>query len=205
MKANWLICLIILFGCSKKHDPLFGEVNINGKIVGAVSNEPIPNAIVEMYNVVLRSSPLGGRNPVTTTVAARDTTDSFGNFSIQHTANGQYEFELLAHHTDRKYINPRRETIEQVGNHTRNMVCDRSGIAKIFLTNIAPIDTPYGISFRAAESIVLHNFYRDTVLHLKIVGNSLPTSIFYSSSNQPPQEFNVSVNPWDTVVLHHNY
>jgi hypothetical protein len=198
--------IIFIFGCSKKHDALYGLVTVSGKVTDIVSNEPIANAVVELMNVQ-RKYNIGGYNNVRTGTALTDTTDASGNYSFSINATGQYQFDLLANPMDPLHVNSDLTTgtytIQKVGNFSIDMQCLRSAYAKITLTNVSPIDTPYFISI---AGITLNNFYKDTLVYLKLVGSpDIPNTIIFNTSNQASETYQKTVGPWDTIPMQLNY
>jgi len=207
-----LFCLIVAFtGCKKKHDALYGDINVSGKITDIVSGEPIPNAIVYLYTVRNKYNGIG-YSPMVTDIALVDTADATGNYSMSIVAKGEYEFEFGADPNSAYYVNSvytvgsNHQRIKEVGSHTINQTCHRSAYAKVTLTNVAPIDTPYFITLSCQDNIVLNNYYKDTLVYLKLVGRSeYPNSIRFNKNNQDDSTYQRTVGPWDTIPMQFNY
>ena len=212
MKKIILYCLLVIFsGCKKKHDALYGNVSVSGKITDIVSGAPLPNAIVYLYTV--RETYNGiGYSPSVTDIALVDTADASGNYSMSIVAKGEYEFEFGADPNNLYYVNSgytvgyNHQRIKDVGSHTINQACHRSAWAKVTLTNVAPIDTPYFITLTCYDKILLNNYYKDTLVYLKLVGRSeYPNSIRFNKNNVEDNTYQKTVGPWDTIPMQFNY
>jgi hypothetical protein len=202
-KITFCACVaVLLFACEKKHDPLFGSVSVSGTVTDLVSNKPIANAVVELVTVRWSYNGLGyGRNR-TNTIAATDTTDATGNYSFAINATNEYEFDLVATPLSPLNVNSdftvgKDETIKTVGTHVRNLQCHRSACAKVSLTNVAPIDTPYSITLMSYGTINMHYRFKDTVVYLGLVGRAAyPNEIRFSKSgNNGVNSIQVTVAP----------
>lgn len=208
-----LIISIIIFGvlgCRKKHENIFGEVKVSGIITDIVSNQPISNCAVKLINVKLQRD-LIGNSPTTTDTAATTITDSEGKFLLSTIANGQYEFEIFADPKNDKYVNSnfsngQNRTIKTNGNTTLNLKIYRSAFARVILKNVPPIDTPYFINFRAQNNITINNFYRDTILFIKVESRpTLQSNINYNKNNEIINDYRFSISPWDTISINYQY
>ncbi len=127
-------------------------------------------------------------------------------------ANGQYAFDLIALPTDSLHVNSdftkgENYTIEAVGAHTVNLQCHRSAYAQVLITNTQPIDTANSLELSTAGfSIKLLNFYKDTLVYLKLVGLSSYTNyISFKKNSQTIYQTQRVVGPWDTIPLQVNY
>ncbi len=213
IKLAFFSGLMFLLGCKKeRHEVLIGLVNVNGQIRDIVSNEPIANCVVKLITVQLRPNGLGGYNSLRSDHFITDTTDVFGNYSFAINATGQYEFDISAEPANPLYVNSdytigQDETIKSVGTHTKDLFCHRSACAKVSVTNISPIDTPYAVILRSQGSyIVLNNYYRDTLINLKLVGRSThQNELRFDKSGQDPSYVQVTVGPWDTISVNFHY
>ena len=212
MKQLIIFSLLLLFiGCKKNHDPLYGEINISGIVTDIVSGAPIPNATVMLYTVRNRYNGIG-YSPIVTDIALTDTTDASGNYSMSIIANGEYEFEFGADPNSPNYVNSgytigyNHQRIKETGTHTINQPCHRSAYAKVTITNAAPIDTPYFLTLSCYDNILLNNYYRDTIVYLKLVGRpEYPNSIRFNKNNQVDNSVQQTVGPWDTIPMRFDY
>ena len=208
----FLYSLILIFiGCKKNHDPLYGEINLSGTVTDIVSGAPISNATVILYKVSERYNGIG-YSPVVTDIALTDTTDANGNYSMSIIANGEYEFEFGADPNNPNYVNSgftigyNHQRIKQTGTHIINQPCHRSAYAKVTITNVAPIDTPYFLTLSCYDHILLNNYYRDTIVYLKLVGRQeYPNSIRFNKNNMEDNTFQQTVGPWDTISMQFDY
>lgn len=212
MKRIILCCLLVVFaGCRKKHEALYGNVSVSGKVTDIVSGAPLPNAIVYLYAVRDQFNGIG-YIPIATDIVLVDTADASGNYAMSIVAKGEYEFEFGADPNSPYYVNSgytvgyNHQRIKEVGDHTINQACHRSAYAKVALTNVAPIDTPYFISLSCYDNLVLYNYYKDTLVYLKLVGRSdYPNSIRFNKNNQEDNTYQKTVGPWDTIPMQFNY
>lgn len=206
-----LFFILSISACKKKHELIFGQVTVSGKITDIVSNLPIQHSIVQLIKVELQPNGLGGTTAVRTETAIADTTDVFGDYSFTFTANGEYEFEVVALPTDEFHVlsdftSPQNHTIQTTGTFIKDLKCHRSAFAKVIITNIPPIDTPYFINLSAQNNINLNNFYKDTTVYLKLVGNpDFSNSIRFNKNNEQIQDLNRTVVAWDTIPMELNY
>ena len=212
MKNVIVLFLIFSFSaCKKKHENIYGDVTVSGKITDIVSNVPIQLAIVQLIKVELQPNGFGGTTAVRTETAIADTTDALGNYAISFTANGEYEFEVLAlpsddQHVHSDYTKPQDYTIQTVGTFIKDLKCHRSAFAKVTIKNMPPIDTPYFINLSAQNNITLNYFYKDTLVYLKLVGNlDFSNFIRLNKNNEEIQDLNRTVGAWDTIPMEFNY
>ncbi|WP_027420618.1 hypothetical protein [Crocinitomix catalasitica] len=213
MKKTMLYCLIILLsGCNKKQDLLYGDVNVSGQITDIVSGDPIPNAIVKLYKLKQIRNFIGYTSMIDEIIMF-DTSDINGNYAISIAADGAVGFELSADPQSDLFVssdytvNNSHQRITAVGTHILNQACHRSAYAKITLTNIEPIDTPYFISASSVvDDIVINNYSKDTVMYLKLVGrDTYPNSIRFNKNNNEDNTYQKTVGAWDTISMQFNY
>lgn len=117
-----------------------------------------------MIKVELQPNGLGGTSAVRAETAISDTTDSFGNYAMSFTANGVYEFDILALPSDEQHVlsdftNAQNHIIQTAGIFIKDLKCHWSAFAKVIVKNIPPIDTPYFINLSSQNNITLNNFY----------------------------------------------
>ncbi len=203
-----LLFIIALTGC-QKHDLLNGEIIVTGNVSDIISGEPIPNTIIQLTKVIWVGGLYGLVEQDMKTV---DTTDAFGNYSFSILAEGEYEFNILADPQNIFYVPSLYsvgivKTVKSIGYHTIDLPCHRSAWAEILLTNVAPIDTPYFISLSGnLESIDLFNFYKDTLVYLKLIGRpEYPNNLRFNKDNILDSTFDVTAYPWDTINLGFQY
>jgi hypothetical protein len=204
--------LIVVFACcKKKNDVLYGDVIVTGKITDIVSGAPLPNAIVYLYTVTEKYNGIG-YSPMVTGIALVDTADAFGNYAISIVAKGEHAFEFGADPNSPYYVNSdytvgyNHQRINDVGAHTINQACHRSAYAKVTLTNVAPIDTPMVLSLTCNDKILLSNYYKDSLVFLKLVGRKeYPNTIRFNKSNAEGITYQKTVGPWDTIPMQFNY
>jgi len=204
---------LLLLGCNKKHDPLFGLINISGRITDIVSGEPIPNAFVYLQVVELRPNLIGGYAPIVTNTAITDSSDVNGYYDLSIVANGEYDFQLYVDPRNPYYVNSNytigqnQQRVVTIGNHIMNQPCNRSAYAKVIIKNVPPIDTPYFLSLSAIDDgLTLNHFYKDTLVYLKLAGRSAyPNSVRFNKNNEQDNTYQITANPWDTVLMQFNY
>lgn len=202
---------MVVSSCKKKHELIYGQVNVSGKITDIVSNLPIQHSVVQLIKVELQPNGLGGTSAVRTEVAITDTTDAFGNYELSFTANGEYEFEILALPSDElhvlsDYTKPHDHSIQTAGTFIKDLSCHRSAFAKVTIKNIPPIDTPNFINLSAQNDINLNHFYQDTTVYLKLVGKAdFSNSIRFNKNNQQIQDLQRTVPAWDTILMELDY
>ncbi len=210
---KWLFLLLIFnfSACKKKHENIYGQVIVSGKITDIVSNLPIQNSLVQLIKVEQLPNGLGGTSAVSTEIAIADTTDALGNYTLSFTATGEYEFEVLAlpsddQHVLSDYTKSQDHTIQTAGAFIKDLKCHRSAFAKVTIKNIPPIDTPYFINLSAQNNITLNNFFKDTLVYLKLVGNpDFSNSIRFNKNNEQIHDLNRTVVAWDTIPMELNY
>jgi len=206
-----LFFILTISACKKKHELIYGQVNVSGKITDIVSNLPIQHSVVQLIKVELQPNGLGGTSAVRTEVATTDTTDAFGNYELSFTANGEYELEVLALPSDEQhvlsdYTKPQDHSIQTAGTFIKDLKCYRSAFAKVIVKNVAPIDTPYFINLSAQNSITLNNFYKDTLVYLKLVGNlEFSNAIRFNKNNDQIQDLTRNIGAWDTIPMELGY
>lgn len=212
MKYFFLAFIIFnISACKKKHELIYGQVIVSGKITDIVSDLPIQHSVVQLIKIELRPNGLGGTTAVRTETVVADTTDVLGNYSFTFTANGEYEFEVVALPTDELHVcsdftSPRNHTIQTTGTFIKDLKCNRSAFAKVMITNISPIDTPYFINLTAQNNINLNNYYKDTIVFLKLVGNSsFSNFIRFNKNNEEIQDLNRTIGAWDTILMEFDY
>ncbi|MEO6668596.1 MAG: hypothetical protein ABIN36_03900 [Ferruginibacter sp.] len=205
--------LILLAGCKKKHEAIYGNVTIDGSVTDAISGAPIQNVVVRMYNRKLVPNGFGGSGPVTDFDRfITDTADANGNYDFSLEATGQYEFEIIAVPYNEQYVSistSKTGHIKSNGLHVVNLLSDRSAHARIIVTNTAPLDTTslLYVSSSQGGTEYLRDFYRDTILYVKIQGGLDNEDVLrlYGTVSPPDKYVKVSANRWDTVNVNFDY
>ncbi|WP_151087116.1 carboxypeptidase regulatory-like domain-containing protein [Hymenobacter baengnokdamensis] len=82
----WLLCLL-LAGCHST-DPTIGTTTVSGQVVTYQTNQPVPNATVQVYHL----SSGGGYVPVGTPFPA----DKQGHFAFDFNADNKFGYLLMA-------------------------------------------------------------------------------------------------------------
>ncbi len=206
------LAVALLTNCTKKHDTLVGTVNVSGQVLDGVSQQPIPHAIVYLYDVEMQTVGFG-REPVRTNIAEVDTADAAGHYEFKVHAGGQYEFEAEAEPFHPSYVSSRLSTgincrVNSLGQNKLDLECSRSAYARLQLRNTGKRDTVYAISFSGSvDYIQINNCYKDTTVYFKMPGGSAaPCNIrFVINDLKIDQNLQVKAAPWDTVSLQLQY
>jgi hypothetical protein len=206
-----IFLIFTLIACQKKPNRITGSVSVSGKVTDIVSNDAIQGAVVQLIMVEQRYNGFG-YSATRTRVATTDTTDANGNYSITYEGKDVYGYDLLVipsdpFHVKSDYTVAQNHTIEKNGPHVKNLKCHRSAFAEVSVINVAPIDTPYFLVMSSSEAnITLKNFYKDTLVYLKLVGRAeYPNSIRFNKNNQQDSTHKVTVSPWDTISVQFTY
>ncbi|MBC8045461.1 MAG: hypothetical protein H7Y00_01555 [Fimbriimonadaceae bacterium] len=188
-----------------KHDGMFGGIDITGKVCDIISGYPIEGAVVTLNSSEWKKGPLG-YTLSDGTILLTDTTDNMGKYSFSFLADGEYQFEVYAYSYNELYSISDHSIVAEIGEHIKDLECKRSAWAKIFLLNETPVDTPYFISLSGnlPETTVLNNFYNDTIVHLKLIGNSL-NQLRFNEDNENDIYLDVTPSDWDTIELEFKY
>ena len=207
--------MLIFTSCLKKHDDIYGNVTIKGKVMDVESKDVLINCPVVLTTVIKRKSAYGTQYENT----PRDTTytDNSGNYSLSFSANGQYEVLVEAIPQDSLHVSSSstiglNDVVAEAGSHKRNLTCHRVGYVRVNFVNTSPIDTAYYLGARSQiQQIQIFNHFKDTSVVLRALGGrSIKEQIRFDKTKYDPDEFVVDyvemkVHGWDTVSYTRNY
>jgi hypothetical protein len=194
--------LLILTGCLRPDDQLWGKLNVTGIVTDMESGEPVPGAVVYLHGTTQKQGPIG-YSDFDERLAA-DTADAAGAYSFSYKAHGETRFELNILPTNRHLFSPgddaQRYTVTGIGDHQRNLTCVRTGFAGLTLLNRPPYDTTNVDINSVSDEIHLSKLVRDTTVFVRIYGdNKTPSQINFFADGSNRQSRNLTVGPGDTV------
>ena len=187
---------------------LNGTVIVSGRVTDIVSGQPVSNTVVSLLKVNQQYNLIGYVDEFGQTVAS-DTTDAYGEYSINIIAQNQYAFDIDALSQSPYYIFPRKYDVDQktkielLGSHTRDIVLRRTAFAKVNIKNIDYQDTIYSMSI---GKILIHgDFWRDTTVYPTLTAGVENEIEFFFYRTGMDTVMRVNPKPWDTVALEFNY
>ncbi len=212
-----LICLLFLYSCSK-HEDVYGDVHAYGKVLDKESREPIANATVYFYSVILRDRPglVGSTNEREYTLRDSVVTNSTGKFDFRFKANGQYEFEIQAFpndglHVPSTYTVGLKDVVWESGSHYHVLGCHRTSTIKFEIKKVTPNDTIYFSASSGLTYVDQIELTGDTGVYLHVPGDrGLEESVKYNVVRLNPysydsHELQQTFSAWDTIVKTINY
>lgn len=213
--VSTLILYLSIISCGEnsifKHDDLYGQITISGRVTDIISNAPLPGADIRLNKYYWEDNGLTYSSRPTGFKTV-DTTDANGCYEISIIADGQYEFEVQAIPSDSlngisRFTNTPR-FIDEIGIHTLNLSCHRTGWVRVNLINEVPIDTPHYMSIDGNfyGRIVLLNFYKDTTVYiLGLSRPELPEQFHFIKDYTYDEYVYLPIKPWDTITVEFKY